>query len=83
MKINLRVEFNSGEAKEITCSAADLVAFETKFDLSITTLDSNVKYTHLMFLAWASEKRTKSTTKEFDVWIQDVATVGASDIDPK
>ena len=83
MKINLRVEFNSGEAKEITCSAADLVAFETKFDLSITALESNVKYTHLMYLAWCSEKRTKATTKEFDVWIQDVSTVGASDIDPK
>lgn len=83
MKINLRVEFNSGEVKEITCSAADLVAFETKFDVSITALESNVKYTHLMFLAWASEKRTKATTKEFDIWIQDVASVGASEIDPK
>lgn len=83
MKINLRVEYVSGESKEITCSASDLVAFENKFDLSVTALETQMKFTHLLFLAWSSEKRTKSTTKEFDVWVDDVATVGASELDPK
>lgn len=83
MKINLRIELNTGEAKEVTCSAADLVAFETKFDVSVTSLESNVKYTHLLFLAWTSEKRRKETTKDFDSWVQDVASVGASESDPK
>ena len=83
MKINLRIEFVSGEEKEITCSAADIVRFESKFDLSVAVLESNVKLTHLLFLAWSSEVRSKSTTKEFDVWIDDVASIKASETDPK
>jgi len=83
MKLNLRIEFNTGEAKEVTCSASDLVAFETKYDVSVTSLESNVKYTHLLFLAWASEKRRKETTKDFESWVDDIASVGASETDPK
>ena len=83
MKINLRIEFVSGDEKEITCSAADIVKFESKFDLSVAVLESNVKLTHLLFLAWSSEVRSKSTTKEFDVWVDDVASIKASETDPK
>ncbi len=83
MKINLRIEFVSGEEKEIVCSASDMVRFENKFDQSVAVLEANPKLTHLLFLAWASETRTKGTTKEFDVWIDDVAGVKASEQDPK
>jgi hypothetical protein len=83
MKINLRIEFVSGEEKEIVCSASDMVRFETKFDQSVAVLESNPKLTHLLFLAWASETRTKGTSKDFDVWIDDVANVKASEQDPK
>lgn len=83
MKINLRIEFLSGESKQVTCSAADLVKFESKFDLSIATLESNLKYTHLCFLAWSSEFRTKSTTLNFDDWMETISSVGTSDKDPK
>lgn len=84
MKINLRIEFVSGESKEIVCSKfADMVKFENKFDQSVAVLESNPKLTHLLYIAWASETRTKGTTKEFDVWIDDIASVGASESDPK
>ncbi len=83
MKINLRIEFVSGEEKEVSCSAADIVKFETKYDLSVAVLESNVKLTYLLFLAWSAEVRTKSTTKEFDVWVDDVASIKASETDPK
>lgn len=83
MKINLRLDYADGVSKEITCSAADLVKFETKFDLSIATLDKNIKFTHLCYLAWCAESRLKATDKEFDAWMESVASVGASDIDPK
>jgi hypothetical protein len=83
LKINLRIEFVSGESKEITCTASDIVRFENKYDLSVAVLEANVKLTHLLFLAWSSETRSKGTTKEFDVWIDDVASVGASELDPK
>lgn len=83
MKLNLRIEYISTGAKEITCSASDLVAFEAKFNLSVTKLGDETKLTHLLYLAWASEKRTKATALEFEPWIETVVTVGASELDPK
>jgi hypothetical protein len=65
MKINLQVEFSDkpGEPKEVTCLASDMVKFETHFNISIANLDKDLKITHLLFLAWASETRTKATAK--------------------
>lgn len=83
MKINLRIEFLSGESKEIICSASDLVKFEAMYNISIATLETNLKFTHLCFLAYASESRTKSTALEFDAWMDTISSVGASDADPK
>jgi hypothetical protein len=84
MKINLQVEYSDkpGEPKEITCLASDMVKFESNFDISIANLDKDLKITHLLFLAWASEFRTKATTKTFDEWVDGVVSVAASD-DPK
>ena len=83
MKINLRIEFLSGESKEVICSAADLVKFESKFDISIATLESGLKYTYLCFLAYSSEARTKATDLDFDAWMETISSVGTSDTDPK
>jgi hypothetical protein len=83
VKINLRIEFLNGESKEIVCSASDLVKFESKYDISIATLESNLKFTHLCFLAWSSESRTKATALDFDTWMDTISSVGASDTDPK
>ena len=84
MKINLQVEYSDkpGEPKEVTCLASDMVKFETHFDISIANLDKNLKITHLLFLAWASEARTKATAKTFEEWIDTVLSVAAAD-DPK
>jgi hypothetical protein len=83
VKINLRIEFNSGETKEIVCQAADLVKFESKFDLSVANLEKNLKFTHLCFLAWASETRTKASALDFDSWMETIMSVGVSEKDPK
>jgi hypothetical protein len=82
LKINLRIEYLSGESKEIVCSASDLVKFEEKFNLSISKLDEDMKFTHLLFLAWSSESRNKQTEKDFDAWVELVSSVGAGS-DPK
>jgi len=76
MKINLRVEFVSGESQEVSATAPDLVAFEDKFNLSVTKLESEMKFTHLVWLAWTALSRQKLTSKEFDAWLADVASVG-------
>lgn len=83
MKLNLRIEFNDSKVKDVVCSASDLVAFETKFNLSVTRLSEETKLSHLLFLAYHSEFRTKATALDFDAWVDTVATVGASDVDPK
>ena len=84
MKIILQIEFSDkpGEPKEVTCLASDMVKFESKFELSVANLGSDLKITHLLFLAWASETRTKSTAKPFDEWVDEVISISAAD-DPK
>ena len=84
MKIILQIELSNkpGESKEVTCLASDMVKFENEFNLSIANLEKDLKITHLLFLAWASEVRTKSTAKTFDEWVDEVETITAAE-DPK
>lgn len=80
MKINLRLLFLNGESKEITCSAADLVKFEEKYEISVSRIQDDMKITHLLFLAYASEARRKATDLDFDTWLQGIESVGASEV---
>jgi len=79
MKINLRIKYEDKEPKEIVCSAADLVAFEEKYDRSVAKLEKEFKVTDLLFLSWHSEKRTKATDKEFTEWLDTVENVEPSE----
>lgn len=79
MQINLQVTYTDGSARVVNAIAADLVAFETKFDLSIARLEQNVKLTHLLFLAWHVEHRLKQTGLDFDAWIDTVEGVEAAE----
>lgn len=79
MQINLQTTFNDGTEKVITAGAADLVAFEREFDLSVAKLQSEVKLTHLLYIAWHSESRTKSTTLKFEDWTNEIVNVTATD----
>lgn len=78
MKISLRIDFADGSTKDVLCSAPDFVAFEDKFNLSITRLDKEVKFTHLLFLGWHSMFRTKATALDFDAWVETVDMAGAT-----
>jgi hypothetical protein len=64
--------------KTVNGIAADIVAFETKFDMSMSKLQKDVKLTHLMFLAYAVEKRTGATSDEFEKWLESVEIVTAA-----
>lgn len=79
MQISLQLTYADGTEKTVSATAADLVAFETKFDLSIARLEANIKLTHLLFIAWAAEKRTGVTKDDFEKWVESVATVGMAD----
>ena len=73
--INLRIEFIDGSSAEVTAIAADLIAFESRFDLSVARLEKEIRLTHLFFLAWRVLKRTNQTTEEFEKWTESVSLV--------
>lgn len=81
--MNLRIEFLDETTKNVAAVASDMVAFETEFNLSIAKLESELKLTHLLYLAWSVEHRTKATGKPFLEWVDSVAAVGVGDPDPK
>jgi len=73
--INLAVVFTDDTREEVSCIAADLIAFETKFDLSIARLQQEVRFSHLAYLGYAALKRTGKTTEDFEKWATKVAGV--------
>lgn len=83
MKINLRIGYSSGESVDVIATAPDLVAFENKFDLSIVKLESEMKITHLLYLAWHALARKKETDKDFDTWVDFVESIVPTEQDPK
>jgi hypothetical protein len=75
--INLQIEFLDASAETLVVSAiaADLIAFEAKFDLSVSRLGADSRLTHLFFLGWHACKRTKKTELDFDAWTETVSMV--------
>lgn len=83
MRINLQVGFVGGVSKTITANAADMVAFENKFNVSVGAIGQDPRMGYLLFLAWHSEKRNKATSDDYEKWLETVESIGASDEDPK
>jgi hypothetical protein len=83
MKLNLRLSYENGQAKEIVCSAKDLVAFEDKYNRSVAKFETEFRLTDLLWLAWQSEHRRKETTKQFESWLDEVDSIEVSENSPK
>lgn len=79
MQQNLDITFQDGTSRTVKAIAADFVAFESKFDLSIARLEKEIRLTHLLYLAWHCEQRTKTTALDFESWVETVDSVGLSD----
>jgi hypothetical protein len=79
MKIQLEIEYDSGNKQEVVCSAPDIVKFEDHFNIAITKAASEMKLTHLLYLAHASLVRTKQTDLSFEKWTETVEGVGSFD----
>jgi hypothetical protein len=73
--INLQVTYIDETTAECSAIAADLIAFEARFDLSVARLEKEVRLTHMFFLAWHALKRTGQTTDDFEKWVESVAMV--------
>lgn len=83
MKLNLHIDYAGGVSRDIVANAADLVAFESKFDVSVAALGDSPKLSYLFYLAYSSEKRTGQTKDTFEKWLESVELVSAGDGDPK
>jgi len=77
--IDLQIQFVDGKETSVTAIAADLIAFETKFDMSVARLDKDLRLTHLFYLAWHAQKRSGATKDEFEKWTESVASVTGAD----
>ena len=73
--INLQVTYTDGTTAECSAIAADLIAFEAHFDLSVARLEQEIRLTHMFFLAWHSLKRSGGVTDDFDTWVESVSMV--------
>lgn len=80
MKINLEIEYNDGSKVEALCSAPEIVKFEDKFDLSISTAARDLRVSHLLFLAYSWAKRTKATELSFEDWTETVSGITTVDV---
>jgi hypothetical protein len=78
--INLQVTYIDETTAECSAIAADLIAFEARFDLSVARLEKEVRLTHMFFLAWHALKRTGKTTEEFEKWVESVAMVSEGSV---
>ena len=79
LRVALHIEYADGSAVDVATTAADLMAFETKFDKSFTVFADNLRLTYLMWLAWHVVKREEKTSLDFDPWADTVASVRIGD----
>ena len=73
--INLQVTYIDETTVECSAIAADLIAFEARFDLSVARLGDDVRLTHMFFLAWHALKRTGQTPHDCEKWVESVSMV--------
>jgi hypothetical protein len=78
--IVLKITFADGTSKDVSTVAADLIAFEERFDMSIAGLEKNIRMTHLFFIAWHISKRTGETKDDFEKWVESVGMVTVGDV---
>lgn len=75
MRLNLRVTYLDGSAADVVASAADLVAFEQRWDKSVVKFGEEIRMTDLCWLSWHSLKRRKETDLDFEPWLDTIEMV--------
>lgn len=81
MKFSLKIKYLDGTSESVEARAADIVGFESHFDMSMAALEKNMRITHMLYIAWHVCKRTApSKTEDFEKWLERVDTVEADDV---
>jgi len=77
--INLQIKFVDGSTADISAVAIDQIKFESHFNISIAKLGTDMMLTHLYWMAWQVQQRTKKTGLDFEAWAETVDSVGVGD----
>lgn len=80
MQINLSLTRTGEPKKTVVAKAPEFVAFESEFNISVSALEKEFRYTHLCFFAWHVEKRTGVTQLDFAEWVNGVEEVEAEPV---
>jgi hypothetical protein len=83
MQIPFTVEFVDGNKEQVVASTPDFIAFEERFNLAITAIQSDPRLTYLSFIVWNSLRRSKKTEKSFEQFCETLETISGDDVDPK
>lgn len=70
MKMHLRVTNADGSTADVIVSAVDLVAFENKFDKSVTKFQDDFRMTDIYWLAWHTLHRKDNSIGDFESWLE-------------
>jgi hypothetical protein len=73
--INLLITFSDGSTHEVTAVISDLMAFETKFDKSVSDFQKGVRLSWLVFIAHAAETRTGATKMDFEAYAETISSI--------
>jgi hypothetical protein len=84
MKLNIEVEYFSGEVATYVAASPEWSKWESKTSKTIQQAES-IGVNDLLFLGYAAMKREAAGTpvKPYEVWIETVAEVSASSANPK
>jgi hypothetical protein len=84
MKLNIEVEYFSGEAVTFVAASPEWSKWESKTGKTIQQAES-IGVNDLLFLGFNAMKREAAGTpvKPYEVWIETVAEVRASNANPK
>lgn len=84
MRLGFEVTYADGNTEKVVCGAPDFIAFENKFEVSITKLKDDQRFGWLAFLVWNALRRSKKTDKTFEDWCDTIEVIaGDDDTDPK
>jgi hypothetical protein len=77
--ITFRITFLDGSTAQAEASAADYVAFETRFDKSVQAFATDPRLTYMLYITWHVLNRKGETSLEFEVWAESVQNLEVDD----
>jgi len=83
MKLQIHIEFNSGEVNTYTAQPPEWAKWEKAVSKTISQAQDSIGIWDLMFLAYHAMKREAGgkPVKSFEVWMENVANVTVGDTD--